>query len=184
MGSNFCVRPSKSVVPLCLSLIDLLQAEVRGSPVYVANDEVDSMIQEASELLDPALRFDWLQWGGELLPRTEAAYRSQQEKRAAAERAEAERKAAISRQLKEAEAARTIKRQTSRSSRVGSADGARSPEQITKADSLKRGRGRRDTVTAEDVSAVAKGKSAAGKGKARPAVTPRVSLPCVFVSFL
>jgi hypothetical protein len=184
MGSNFCVRPSKSVVPLRLSLIDLLQAEVRGSPVYVANDEVDSMLQEASELLDPALRFDWLQWGGELLPRTEAAYRSQQEKRAAAERAEAERKAAISRQVKEAEAARIIKRQTSRSSRVGSADGARSPEQITKADSLKRGRGRRDTVTAEDVSAVAKGKSAAGKGKARPAVTPRVSLPCVFVSFL
>ena len=61
MGSNFHVRPGKPVVPLCLSLIDLLQAEVHGSPVYVANDEVDSMIQEASELLDPALRFDWLQ---------------------------------------------------------------------------------------------------------------------------
>ena len=55
MGSNFRVRPGKPVVPLCLSLIDLLQAEVRGSPTYVVNHEVDSMIHEASELLDPTL---------------------------------------------------------------------------------------------------------------------------------
>jgi hypothetical protein len=133
------------------------------------------MMQDASELLDPALCFDWLQWGIELLPRTGAAYESQVAQRAAAERAEAERKATFARQLADAEAARTVKRQTSRSSRLASGDGARSPEQETKPDSRKR-RVRRDTVTAEGVSEAAKGKSKADKGKV-PAVPPKVSLP-------
>lgn len=164
----------------CFSLIDPLQIEVRDSPAYVANDEVDRMMQDAADLLDPVINFDWLEWGLGLLPRTQAAYESSVAQREAARRAEAERKADVARQLKELEESRSVKRQTSRSSRLGSADGAASPEQVTKPASLKRGRNRRSTVTAGDVPAATKGKSKAGKGKVRAAADPQVSLLCPF----
>ena len=86
-------------------------------------------------------------------------------------------KATIAWQLADAEAACTIKHQTSHSSRLGSGDGARSPEQDMKADSHKCGRGWRDTVTAEGVLVAAKGKSKAHKGKvlAQAVTAPKVS---------
>ena len=156
---------------------------MRDSPAYVANDEVDRMMQDAADLLDPVINFDWLKWGLGLLPRTQAAYESSVAQREAARRAEAKRKANVARQLKELEESRAVKRQTSRSSRLGSADGAASPEQATKPASLKCGRSRRSTVTAKDVLAAAKGKSKAGKGKVRAAADPKVSLRCSFSSY-
>ena len=45
-----------------------------------------------------------------------------------------------------------------------------------KADSHKHGRGQQDTVTAEDVSVVAKGKLKAGKGKAPANMVAKVIL--------
>ena len=156
---------------------------MRDSPTYVANDEVDCMMQDAVDLLDPVINFNWLKWGLGLLPRTQAAYESSLVQRAATQRAEAERKANVACQLKELEESCAIKQQTSRSSRLSSADGAPSLEQVTKPASLKHGRSRRSTVTAEDVPAAAKGKSKAGKGKVRAAVDPKVSLLCFFSSY-
>ena len=113
---------------------------MHNSPTYIANDKVDCMMQDTVDLLDPLINFDWLKWGLGLLPRTQAAYESQLVQRAAAQCTKAKRKANVACQLKELEEARTVKWQTSRSSRIGSADGAPSPEQVTKPASLKRGR--------------------------------------------
>ena len=122
------------------SLIDPLQAKVRNSPAYITNDKVNRMMQDAVNLLDPVINFDWLKWGLGLLPRMQAAYESQLAQRAAAQHTEAKRKANIACQLKELEEACTIKQQTSRSSRLSLANGAPSPEQVTKPASLKYGR--------------------------------------------
>ena len=156
---------------------------MRDSPTYVANDEVDCMMQDAVDLLDPVINFNWLKWGLGLLPRMQAAYESQLAQRAATQRTKAERKANVACQLKELEEARIIKWQTSRSSRLGLANGAPSLEQVTKPASLKCGRSRRSTVMAEDVLTAAKGKLKAGKGKVRAAVDPKVNLLCFFSSY-
>ena len=90
------------------------------------------MMQDAVDLLDPVINFNWLKWGLGLLLRTQAAYESSLAQREAAQCTKAEWKANIACQLKELEESRAVKRQTSRSSRLGSADGAASPEQVTK----------------------------------------------------
>jgi hypothetical protein len=119
------------------------------------------MIGEASALLDPLLRMAWLEWGAGILPRTQTM--------ATNARAEKERKEFFAAQLAvDAERARTVKRQTSCSSRLQGGDETQSPEQVGTGG--KHGRSRRDTLKPEDMKAAdvkVAGASAEGKGKGK-----------------
>jgi hypothetical protein len=119
------------------------------------------MIGEASTPLDPLLCMAWLEWGAGILPRTQVM--------ATNTRAEKERKESFAAQLAvDAKRARTVKRQTSRSSRLQGGDEAQSPEQV--GTGVKRGRSRWDTLKPVDMKVAdvkAAGASAVGKGKGK-----------------